>query len=60
MLVLVFVLQTVIGLILDLWPRTAAGGWDPAGYAWAMGLTLALQAGSVAWMLLAPRVLRPA
>jgi MFS family permease len=60
MLALVFVLQSVIGLILDLWPRTAADGWDPAGYGWALGLTLALQAGSLAWMLLAPRVLRPA
>lgn len=60
MLALVFVLQSVIGLILDLWPRTASDGWDPAGYAWAMGLTLVLQAGSVAWMLLAPRAARPA
>ena len=59
MLALVFVLQSVIGLILDLWPRTAAGGWDPAGYAWALGLTLALQAGAVAWMALAPRMLGP-
>lgn len=57
MLALVFVLQSAIGVVLDLWPRTAAGGWDPAGYAWAMGLTLALQAGTVAWMALAPRVL---
>jgi len=60
MLALVFVLQTVIGLILDLWPRTPAGGWDPAGYAWAMGLTLVLQTLAVGWMLLAPRVLRRA
>jgi MFS family permease len=57
MLALVFLLQTVIGLILDLWPRTAAGGWDPAGYAWALGLTLALQAAAVAWMALAPHLL---
>lgn len=60
MLALVFVLQSVIGLILDLWPRTAADGWDRAGYAWAMGLTLLLQAASVLWMLLAPRLLRQA
>jgi hypothetical protein len=58
MLALVFALQAAIGMILDLWPRTAAGGWDPAGYAWALGLTLALQAAGIAWMLLAPRVLR--
>ncbi len=43
MLLLVFLLQNAIGWILDLWPRTAAGGWDPAGYGWALGLTLALQ-----------------
>lgn len=51
MLVLVFFLQNVIGWILDLWPRSATGGWDPAGYAWAMGLSAALQAAAVAWML---------
>lgn len=49
MLVLVFILQYVIGAIIDLWPRTASGGWDAAGYAWAMGLTLALQAGTILW-----------
>ncbi|WP_439597282.1 MFS transporter [Falsiroseomonas sp.] len=43
MLVLVFGLQNAIGWILDLWPRTAAGGWDAAGYGWALGLTVALQ-----------------
>ncbi|WP_372618115.1 MFS transporter [Falsiroseomonas sp.] len=51
MLVMVFLLQNAIGWILDLWPRTAAGGWDPAGYGWAFVMTLALQAASVAWML---------
>jgi predicted MFS family arabinose efflux permease len=51
MLCIVFVLQNVIGWILDLWPRTASGGWDPAGYAWAFGLTLALQVATVLWML---------
>ncbi len=47
MLLLVFLLQNAIGWILDLWPRTAAGGWDPAGYGWALGLTLALQAATL-------------
>ena len=56
MLALVFVLQNVIGAILDLWPRTAAGGWDPVGYAWALALTLALQAGSALWLVAAPRI----
>lgn len=57
MLSLVFVLQAAIGAILDLWPRTATDGWDPAGYAWAMGLTLALQSMTVLWLLVAPRFL---
>lgn len=51
MLVLVFVLQNAIGWILDLWPRGAAGGWDPAGYGWAFALTLALQAATLLPML---------
>jgi MFS family permease len=51
MLVLVFLLQNAIGLILDLWPRTPAGGWEPEGYAWAFGMTLVLQALSAIWML---------
>ena len=55
MLSLVFVLQNVIGWILDLFPRQADGGWDPAGYAWAIGLTLALQALTVLWLILGPR-----
>jgi len=49
MLVLVFILQYVIGVVIDLWPRTAAGGWDRAGYFWAMGGTLALQALVILW-----------
>jgi len=57
MLVLVFVLQTGIGAILDLWPRTAAGGWDPAGYSVALGVTFLLQAAAMAWIVLAPRAI---
>ncbi|MGG5818296.1 MFS transporter [Falsiroseomonas sp. HW251] len=51
MLAMVVLLQNAIGWILDLWPRAAAGGWASAGYGWALALTLALQAGTVAWML---------
>ena len=47
---LVFLLQNVIGWILDLFPRTAAGGWDPAGYGWALGLTLRAQVLTVVWL----------
>jgi len=49
MLVLVFTLQYAIGAILDLWPTTQAGGWDAAGYGWAMGGTLVLQAATIFW-----------
>jgi predicted MFS family arabinose efflux permease len=55
MLCLVFLLQNAIGWVLDLWPRTANGGWDPAAYAWALGLTLTLQGSAVAWMVLPRR-----
>ena len=49
MLVLVFLAQIAIGAILDLWPRTAEGGWNAAGYGWAMGLTLGLHSAFVLW-----------
>lgn len=55
MLVLVFMLQTGIGAILDLWPRTATGGWDPAGYAVALSLTFLLQGLAALWIVVAPR-----
>jgi predicted MFS family arabinose efflux permease len=51
MLCLVFLLQTVIGLILDQWPRGATGGWHPDGYSWALCLTVLLQGLTVAWLL---------
>ena len=44
-----FVLQTTIGWILDLWPRVSGGGWDRRGYAWAMALSLGIQAIAVLW-----------
>lgn len=44
-----FGLQTLIGWILDLWPRNAAGGWDRAGYGWALGVSLVLQAVAMGW-----------
>ncbi len=44
-----FAMQSLIGWILDLWPRTAAGGWDPAGYRWAMALSMAMQLAALAW-----------
>lgn len=50
-----FLVQAAIGWILDLWPRTASGGWDPDGYSWALGLTAALQALAVLAMATARR-----
>jgi predicted MFS family arabinose efflux permease len=38
-----FLLQAAVGGILDLWPRTAVGGWDPAGYSAALLLSIAVQ-----------------
>ena len=37
-----FLLQSAIGWILDQWPRTAAGGWDPRGYSAALGFSAVL------------------
>jgi predicted MFS family arabinose efflux permease len=52
MLALVFLLQSGIGAVLDLWPRTAGGGWDAAGYSWALTGCFMLQAATVLWMAL--------
>lgn len=49
MLAMVFLTQIAIGAILDLWPRSAEGGWNATGYGWAMGLTLGIQATFVLW-----------
>jgi predicted MFS family arabinose efflux permease len=38
-----FVLQAAVGWVLDLWPRTGTGGWDPRGYSAALAGSLALQ-----------------
>ena len=54
-LVVAFLLQAVIGWILDFWPRTAAGGWDPHGYSTALALSAALQASTALLLLSAPR-----
>ena len=51
MLLVLFFLQNAIGWVLDLWPRTASGGWSAVGYGWAMGMTLVAQAVAVGWML---------
>jgi len=50
-----FLIQAAIGWVLDLWPRTASGGWDPDAYSWALALTAALQALAALVMATAPR-----
>ena len=52
-----FFLQAAIGWILDLWPRAAAGGWDPRGYSAALLLSLSAQL--VIAARLASRIMRP-
>jgi len=43
-LVAAFVLQTAIGVVLDLWPRLPSGGWDPHGYSAALWISVLVQA----------------
>ena len=47
-----FVLQAAIGWLLDFWPRTGAGGWEPRGYSAALAVSLLLQ------LVIAARLLR--
>ena len=47
-----FATQYTIGAVIDLWPQTAAGGYDPEAYRYAFGLFLALQFLALAWFLL--------
>lgn len=41
--------QWGIGLVLDLWPQTAAG-YAPEAYRWALGMTWAVQLAGLAWL----------
>lgn len=50
-----FLLQSAIGWILDLWPRTAGGGWDARGYSVALALSAAIQIFVATRLLLARR-----
>jgi MFS family permease len=38
-----FVLQAAVGWVLDFWPRTESGGWDPRGYSAALAVSLLVQ-----------------
>jgi predicted MFS family arabinose efflux permease len=50
-----FLVQWAIGAIIGLWPETAAGGYDPAGYRMGFGIILLLQVVAAGWYLLAGR-----
>jgi predicted MFS family arabinose efflux permease len=52
--VVAFASQYGMGLIIGLFPETAAG-YDPRGYSWAIGLFLALQLLAFAWYLAGAR-----
>lgn len=42
-LILVFAMQIIIGQLVDLWPLTADGGWNPQGYSLGFMVTIVLQ-----------------
>ena len=49
-----FTCQYLIGAIIDLWPLTSTGGYDPQGYQIGIGIFLALQLAGLAWFLIKP------
>jgi hypothetical protein len=49
--------QYAIGVILDLFPTTASGGYDPRGYQVGFGAFFAAQLLALAWYLLGRRSL---
>ncbi len=50
-----FVCQWGVGIIIDLWPTTASGGFHPTGYKAAFGVLIVLQAVAFVWFWVAPR-----
>lgn len=42
--------QWAVGLVLNLWPQTAGGGYAPEAYPWALGLLWFAQLAGLAWM----------
>ena len=49
----IFAGQWAMGMVVDLWPRTATG-YAPNGYTWAFGALFILQLAALAWLLLSP------
>lgn len=54
-----FLVQYAIGEVIDLFPTSAAGGYDPRGYQVGFGIFLALQAIALAWYLVGRRAAGP-
>ncbi len=53
--VVAFIAQWGMGAVIELWPVTAQGGYDPAGYRTAFGMMLALQILALIWFFLVGR-----
>jgi hypothetical protein len=53
MFIAAFATQWLVGVIIGWFPPTATG-YDPAGYAWAIGLFLVLQLLAFLWYVAAP------
>lgn len=53
-----FAAQWAIGALINLWPRTAIGGYAPRGYQAALTLMLVLQLAGMAWFYLGNRLAR--
>src|SRR6185503_449055 len=47
----IFAGQWAMGMVVDLWPRTATG-YAPDGYTWAFGALFILQLAGLAWLVL--------
>ena len=53
-----FVVQSAIGALIDLYPRSATGGYPPEAYRWAFGVFLCLQVAMLGWFLARSPVFR--
>lgn len=49
-----FAAQWAIGLIINLWPQTASGGYSAMGYSCGFGLVVVLQLAGAVWYFLSP------
>ncbi len=49
---LTFFIQWLMGVIIDIWPVTSTGAFNPTGYSVALGIMFALHAASLVWLLL--------